>query len=378
MKSRTTRSINPPMLWAVVILSMATAGGSVRADGIYSITGLGTLSGQSSSVATSINNSGQVVGISYNSSDGYFAQTTPGNALPPRFTETGSGAQSFLYSNGQISPISPPGGLAMSINDSGQVVGGANSSINNAGQYVGGQSAGVQVANPGVTSYLMSGGATTTLSSLFVPYSINNTGTIAGFLVVDAHGGNDYHPAIYQNGQITDLFSKVASGEYFDSRAIAINQKGDMLITVQQYNGTSYGSQIGPLNSYIYNASTGQATNLTALPGGSGMIAAALNDKDQVVGNGFLYSNGSIESLVSLLPLNSGWSSLNATAINDFGQIVGQGTYNGQLEAFEMTPTAQQVPEPASVAVWCAAVAAAAISMGKRRRRGGETDQDNS
>ena len=58
MNSRTTCSISRPMLWAAIVLGMASADGSARADGIYSITGLGTLSGQSSSVATSINNSG--------------------------------------------------------------------------------------------------------------------------------------------------------------------------------------------------------------------------------------------------------------------------------------------------------------------------------
>ena len=40
----------------------------------------------------------------------------------------------------------------------------------------------------------------------------------------------------------------------------------------------------------------------------------------------------------------------DATGINDAGQIVGQGTFNGQLEAFEMTPNA--IPEPATLAIW--------------------------
>ena len=246
-----------------------------------------------------------------------------------------------MYASGQLSQIGPTGGLAMSINDSGQVVGGQNSSINGSGQYVGGPNAGIQTDNPGTTSWLVSG-STTALPSLFLPYSINNSGQVAGMLIVNAHGGDDFHPAIYQNGQVTDLFSKVASGAYFDSRAVAINAKGDVLITVQPMGGTE--------QSFIYHASTGTVTNLTALPGGSGLIAAALNSADQAVGNGFLYSNGTIQTLASLLSPSSGWSSLNATSINVAGQIVGQGTFNGQLEAFEMTPNA--VPEPATLAVW--------------------------
>ncbi len=344
MNSRTTRSINRPMLWAVVVLSMVTAEPSARADGIYTITGLGTLPSQSSSVATSINNSGQVVGISYNSSDGAFTQVLTGSAEPPRFTQTGSGAQSFLFSNGQISQISPTGGLAMSINDSGQVVGGPYSSINSVGTYVGGSASGVQ-NNYGLDNQLISGGATTTLN--LAPYAINSSGQIAGFVVVDAHGGSDFHPAIFQNGQITDLFSKVSSGQYVDSRAIAINQQGDALITVQPFGGAG--------QSVLYHASTGTVTNLTDLSGGSAMVAAALNNSDQAVGNGFLFSNGTIQTLASLLSPSSGWSNLNATGINDAGQIVGQGTFNGQLEAFEMTPNA--VPEPATLAIWGLATA---------------------
>jgi hypothetical protein len=65
-----------------------------------------------------------------------------------------------------------------------------------------------------------------------------------------------------------------------------------------------------------------------------------------------MYSNGTVQSLLSLLPTNSGWSSLNATGINDLGQNIGQGTYNGQQVGFLMTPMAQNVPEPSTVAIW--------------------------
>ena len=82
------------------------------------------------------------------------------------------------------------------------------------------------------------------------------------------------------------------------------------------------------------------------------MLAAALNNHDQVVGNGFLYSNGSIQSLLSLLPASSGWSKLNATGINDAGQIVRQGMYNGQELASMMTPDSNEVPRPSTFAIW--------------------------
>jgi uncharacterized membrane protein len=346
MKSRRTAFGGSGIFLMAVMMGLGLRVSEARADALYGITDLGTLSGQSSSVATGINNSGQVVGISYNSSDGYFTQVFPQTANPPRFTETGGGAQSFLYSNGQLTQINPTGGLAMSINNSGQAVGGQYSSINNLGQYVGGDGAGIITNNsPTTTNVLVSGGTTTTLPALFVPYSVNDSGQVAGFLIVDAHGGSDFHPAIYQNGQVTDLFSTVASGQYYDSRAIAINQNGDMIITVQPTL-----PQGQPVQSYLYSPATGQLTNITALPGGSGLLSAALNNKEQVVGNGFLYSNGTIQTLLSLIPAGSGWSNLNATGINDAVQIVGQGTYDGQQVAFMMTPDA--VPEPGTLAIW--------------------------
>jgi len=364
MRPRATQSINRPLWCGVLALLAGLAATEARADGIYSITDLGTLPGQTSSVATAINNQGQVVGISYNSSDGYFGTVpSPPTAAPPTFNMTGNGAESFLYSNAQVSQINPTGGLATSINNQGQVVGGNNAAINDSGQYVASAVSGINTGNVTLTPQLVSGGTAASLP--IVPYGINNSGQIAGFVVVNGAGFSDIHPAIYQNGQVTDLFSKVASGDHYDSRAIAINQKGDVIINVQSPTGLG-DSQAGPMSSYLYNASTGLATNLTALPGGSGMVAAALNDKDQAVGNGLLYSNGSIQALLSLLPASSGWSNLNATGINDAGQIVGQGLINGQEQAFLMTPIVEEVPEPGTLAMWGIIASVAATRMATR------------
>jgi uncharacterized membrane protein len=133
------KSLRPSSAWGVLfagMLGLSLQATESRGDALYGITDLGTLSGQSSSVATSINNNGQVVGISYNSSGGNFASGLTGPTDPPRFQQTGGGDQSFLYSNGQLSPINPIGGLATSINNLGQFVGGSNGSINDVGQYI--------------------------------------------------------------------------------------------------------------------------------------------------------------------------------------------------------------------------------------------------
>ena len=100
---------------------------------MYTITDLGTLPGATSSIATGINDLGQVVGYSGNNVSYSFTSANPYLA--------GSNPQSFLYSNGQLSQIANPyngpyGNLpAGVINDSGQVAA-VNQSINASGQVV--------------------------------------------------------------------------------------------------------------------------------------------------------------------------------------------------------------------------------------------------
>lgn len=350
------------------LLAAALTASTTQADSIsYAISDLGTLPGTSMSAATGINNQGQVVGVSYNSADGAFVQNLSGTATPPRFQQTGNGAQSFLYSGGQMSQIYPVGGLATSVNDSGQTVGGQFTSINASGQYVGSLAAGVltdtYTSNP--WSQIVSGGTVTNLPVIFDPYSINNAGQVVGRLVVNA-SGEAFHPAVFQGGQVTDLFNQTVGGNGYtngrpigDARAIAINQNGDTLINFVGAGNKTY--------SLLYSTATGAViANLASLPGGSGMIGAALNTKDQVVGNGFLYSSGTFQTLASLIPASSGWSNLNATGINESGQIVGQGLIDGQEHAFLMTP--QSVPEPSTLALFGLGFALLGVAAHKRGR----------
>src|SRR5205085_4852074 len=74
--------------------------------------------------------------------------------------------------------------------------------------------------------------------------------------------------------------------------------------------------------------------------GGDFSSASALNNLGQVVGDTddssftslpFLWQNGVMVDLNSLLPPNSGWQLASASFINDAGQIVGFGLYNGNF-----------------------------------------------
>ncbi len=93
-------------------------------------------------------------------------------------------------------------------------------------------------------------------------------------------------------------------------------------------------------------------TDIGTLPGDVKSIADDINASGQVVGvsrdknNGeraFLYSNGVIHDLNSMLTPGSGWQLLAATAINDSGVITGDGIGpDGNVDGFLLLPQLDQ------------------------------------
>ena len=81
--------------------------------------------------------------------------------------------------------------------------------------------------------------------------------------------------------------------------------------------------------------------------GGSESSASDVNNHGQIVGwslnasgqrRAFLYSNGEMVDLNTLLEPGSGWVLLSANAINDAGQITGEGLLGDDVRAFLLTP----------------------------------------
>jgi uncharacterized membrane protein len=160
--------------------------------------------------------------------------------------------------------------------------------------------------------------------------------------MLNANSWLSIHPAVYRAGQNADLFAG-SNSLCIDARAIALNDKGEMIVNVSDASHS--------LHSYLYKPSGPDIQNyyafdLPKLPDGSRMIGTALNKNGQIVGGGYLDDNGVVKSLASLLLTSSGWSNLVATAISDKGQIVGQGQIDGQ-HAFLLSPDPSNVPEPA-------------------------------
>ena len=105
-------------------------------------------------------------------------------------------------------------------------------------------------------------------------------------------------------------------------------------------------------------------------------VGVDMNAKGAVVGTGewggvdgtrLFYSDPSsysLQDLATLIPPDSGWKLLNAYSVNDRGQILGSGIDpQGQQAKFLLTPV-DQVPEPAT---WAIFGLAAAFAWRKRR-----------
>ena len=125
-------------------------------------------------------------------------------------------------------------------------------------------------------------------------YGINASGQIVGYAGTDSFAATT-HPFLYANGVMTDLG---ALGDNCHTRATGINASGQIV------------------GYFIKECHVMSATGA------------------------FLYSDGKMVDLNSLLPANSGWTQLAANAINDYSQMVGYGTIDGQTHAFLMSDSA--------------------------------------
>lgn len=356
---------------ASVALSFAAIeANSAQAASLYSVTDLGSLSGSTYSYATSINNVGQVV---FNAGLG---------------TTNGSPVRGFLYSNGQLLEISPPPGntdiSVTDINNVGQVL--ANSAndnyftgvtpliysdgtaqslgigdgiayaINDSGQVVGGTTGGgifPELAFPSGAAFLYSRDTTTNINTNlgenYVAYGLNNLSQVVGIF------GSPSRAFLYDNGAITNLGT--LPGDNYSS-AEDINDLGQVV-------GVSAPSGVNDGTAFLYSSNTGMISLGRLFPTDTYSVAIGINNLGQVVGwsgtntnfysesgegiRAFLYSDGIMQDLNSLIAPSSDFILTQAQAINDRGEIVGAGSINGELHAVLLTPQlSQAVPEPAS------------------------------
>lgn len=321
----------------------------------WTITDLGTLGG-SYSVATDINDLGQVVGYS---------------EMPPHLH---NGVDMVSFAHGFIS--APQGGAltdlgpsvddnsnALGVNNSGQVVGYADLGGSLTVAYVSGPNGAPLPGGPVSPPYAGSiNGA-----SFLIAKDINNSGQIIGY---DVFGYNSFitksdgvtltNLPYNQLARLNDAGQVVYTG--FDSQAYIWSETaGARALVPASASSTAVdinnaGQVVGQMDSIGYiTAPNGGALTMLGTLGGSFSAPSGINDLGQVIGmsetaDGQVHAfitgpNGELIDLSTLdAIIKAGWTNITVAAINDAGQIAGTGTIDGKQHAFFLSP----VPEPAS------------------------------
>lgn len=297
---------------------------------------LGTLGGKDYSIASGINDRGQVVGTSFASND----QDSDTSVI----WEDGTGMRAL--STG-------PHSAALRINDAGEAVGIAENAAGNAYAFI-------WDATNGTRSLGNLGG------DFGVARDINNAGQVVGQSVVS---GWSYSSAFIWSTATGMQSLGISAG--LTSQGFAINDVGQVAGSYDVAGGsTAY-------RAFIWDATNGMMA-LGLL--GDSSEAHDINESGQVVGyvryldatapagcidHVFLWENGVMTDLNNAALSEPGWELISAGAINDSGQIVGGGKHNGIGRAFLLTP----VPEPSSLIGLLSGIGGLGITKWWRRKQ---------
>lgn len=355
------------VLFALALLPAAWLPQQAQALPRYAITEL-----PSTFMPNDINNSGEIVGSVQIESGATLAALYAGGLL----TEIGGFGGSYsvaraINEHGLITGVSETaeGGLhAFLYNRQGILTdigagfaGSTNAfSINNKGQVVG-----QARTEDGPRAFLYSQGQYTILPVLGTgttagAWDINDKGTIVGDSSLNPELHAPFHPFAYRNGNITDLGSLEG---WENNAATVINNAGRI---------AGYSTALdGSLHAFVYEGSV--LTGLGSF-GGRWLNVADINERGAFVGGadtqgsdsvGFIYLNGALVDLNTLIDPASGWHVNDAYGINDLGQIVGRACRNFECSTVRLD-LVSAVPEPAMALMLLPGVLALA---GMRRRQ---------
>ena len=343
-----------------ILVLLVVSAGLTWSSTIYSVTDLGSL-GDASSTGYQINDAGAVVGWAetvtgsnqaFVSLDGGSAQTLPspgasdssayginGSDVIVGVSYTGGQAHGTIWSGSTVTDLGA-GVFAMAINASGTIVGSnghAFKLVNGSYQDLGTLPGGDWSAAYGVNASGTTVGYGDLASGLFRAMIWNPDGSVTQLGTLG--GANSYATAVNDSGQVVG-HAATASG--YDNAFLEIGG-------VMQDLGTLDGGC-----SYAYGIND------------SGVIVGYSWSEDANNPEAFVYSDGLMQDLNSLIPSASGWQLLEAYGINASGDITGIGLLNDHPAAFLLEP--DPVPEPRSLSVILIALGLFAAICGSVRK----------
>jgi probable HAF family extracellular repeat protein len=318
-----------------------TSGDSFHAffyDGAV-LTDLGTL-GYERSIARGLNDDGTVVGTAYGD---------------------GIERQAFVYAGGVVSVL-PFAGFSEA-ND-----------INNAGLVVGAKAFPDGQGDTYIHGYKYAVGEVTDLGTVpdgynSFAYGVNEAGYVTGTVEVGGAPNYPSHPFLYTTGPLQDLgdFDGVFSHGY------AINNHDQVVGTAGRFSSDELPGDIYPRRAFLYE--NGVLQDLGSLLNNGSSIAYDINDAGLIVGvsatvdenidSAFLYVDGAMVLLDSLIDPAAGWTMQSADGINELGQIAGTACQAGLCYAVRLD-LAPAIPETATP--WMLGAGLVGLGLARRAR----------
>jgi probable HAF family extracellular repeat protein len=340
-----------PGLFFTALLCAALGGPcAAHAEAVYTV----TVVGGADSVAYDVNNQGQVVGYMAAGANyhGFLYDSRgltdlgalgDGSSYAYRINEAGSivgtsyvdeQTYGFLYAAGAMTAL--PLGAWSNAND-----------INNAGVITGTYAGTDGDGDYQPHAYTYANGVMTDLGTLgYGTYgnAINDLGHVAGTAEIAGPPNRPTDPFFYSDGVMQNIGN---FGGIF-SNAWAMNNQDQI---VGSAGGESIDGNLYPWRAFLYDHGVMRDLGTMTYDGNSS--AYGINELGQVVGytdtdsgsKTYLYSDGQMVLLDTLIDPGAGWTITNANGINDLGQIAGRAC-RGELCYAVRLDLASNVPEP--------------------------------
>ncbi len=313
---------------------------------------LGTLGGLNSDVVfPNRNDRGEIVGISQTRTPEPLGEQWSCSAFFPLATATGYTCLGFVWQFGVMTPLATLGGdngYAAAVNNLGQVVGWAENTTHDP------TCVAPQVLQFEAVTWGPEKGQMQQLPTLLgdpdsAATAINDQGQVVGIsgtcdVAVGAFSAE--HAVLWQKGTVTDLGNLGGAGW---NTPIAINNRGQ-IVGFSDLPGDVSGGVLSPNFHAFLWTKAGGIRDLGTLPGDTISEATGINDQGQVVGvsfpssHAFLWENGVMMDLNTLIPLDSNLSLISTGDINDRGEITGQACVVSNGECTSETPAFLAIP----------------------------------